>query len=402
MNVVGYFENIKLTLRQSVKVDITFLLIVLLLIMIGLITLSSASSAISEDISGTPFYYLNRQIFAVFIGFMCALFCFFVPTQHWKNLGPWLLILGLILLVIVLIPGLGREVNGSTRWIRLGGTINVQVSDPVRLCIMIYVAGYLVRRNKQLREGFVGFLRPMMVLGIASILLLMETDFGATAVLLVTVLSMLLVAGARIRDFLLFLFTTSASLVILLQFFPDRMKRFTGFIDPWDKSVVFDSGYQLTQSLIAIGRGEWLGVGLGNSVQKLFYLPEAHTDFIFAVFAEEFGLLGSLILILLFVLLIWRIFRLAIRSARADRFFEAYFCVGAGSWLALQVIINLGVSMGGLPTKGLTLPLISYGRSSLIMTMITLGMLLRIYHEINSNYVHKSKPLKKRISNESN
>ncbi len=402
MNVVGYFENIKLTLRQSVKVDITFLLIVLLLIMIGLITLSSASSAISEDISGTPFYYLNRQIFAVFIGFMCALFCFFVPTQHWKNLGPWLLILGLILLVIVLIPGLGREVNGSTRWIRLGGTINVQVSDPARLCIMIYVAGYLVRRNKQLREGFVGFLRPMMVLGIASILLLMETDFGATAVLLVTVLSMLLVAGARIRDFLLFVFTTSASLVILLQFFPDRMRRFTGFIDPWEKSIVLDSGYQLTQSLIAIGRGEWLGVGLGNSVQKLFYLPEAHTDFIFAVFAEEFGLLGSLILILLFVLLIWRIFRLAIRSARSDRFFEAYFCVGAGSWLALQVIINLGVSMGGLPTKGLTLPLISYGRSSLIMTMITLGILLRIYHEINSNYVHKSKALKKRISNESN
>ena len=397
MNVVGYFENIKLTLRQSVKVDITFLLIVLSLIMIGLITLSSASSAISEDISGSPFYYLNRQILAVFIGFLCALCCVFVPTQFWKNLGPWLLILGLILLVIVLIPGLGREVNGSTRWIRLGGMINVQVSDPARLCIMIYVAGYLVRRNKQLREGFVGFLRPMVVLGIASILLLMETDFGATAVLLATVLSMLLVAGARIRDFLLFVFTTSVSLAILLQYFPGRMRRFIGFLDPWDKSVVFDSGYQLTQSLIAIGRGEWLGVGLGNSVQKLFYLPEAHTDFIFAVFAEEFGLLGSLILILLFVLLIWRIFRLAIRSARADRFFEAYFCVGAGSWLALQVIINLGVSMGGLPTKGLTLPLISYGRSSLIMTMITLGVLLRIYHEINSNYTHKSQSSKKRI-----
>jgi len=395
--IVEYVENIKLTLRQSVKVDVAFLLIVLSLIMIGLITLSSASSAISEDISGTPFYYLTRQIFAVFIGFMCALFCFFVPTQYWKNLGPLLLILGLILLVIVLIPGIGREVNGSTRWIRLGGIINVQASDPARLCIMIYVAGYLVRRNKQLREGFVGFLKPMIVLGIASILLLMETDFGATAVLLVTVLSMLLVAGARIRDFLLFVFATSASLAILLQFFPDRMRRFTGFLDPWDKSVVFDSGYQLTQSLIAIGRGEWLGVGLGNSVQKLFYLPEAHTDFIFAVFAEEFGLLGSLILILLFVLLIWRVFRLAIRSAKADRFFEAYFCVGAGSWLALQVIINLGVSMGVLPTKGLTLPLISYGRSSLIMTMITLGVLLRIYHEINSNYTHKSQSSKKRI-----
>ena len=155
--------------------------------------------------------------------------------------------------------------------------------------------------------------------------------------------------------------------------------------------MVFDSGYQLTQSLIAIGRGEWFGVGLGNSVQKLFYLPEAHTDFIFAVFSEEFGLLGSIALIVLFFLLIWRIFRLAIRSAKADRFFEAYLCIGAGTWIALQVLINLGVSMGALPTKGLTLPLISYGRSSIIMTIVTLSILLRIYHEVNSNYNYKIK-----------
>ncbi len=194
----------------------------------------------------------------------------------------------------------------------------------------------------------------MIVLGIASLLLLMETDFGATAVLLATVLSMLFVAGARIRDFVLFLIATSSALAILLQFFPYAMRRFTGFLNPWDKDVVFDSGYQLTQSLIAIGRGEWFGVGLGNSVQKLFYLPEAHTDFIFAVFSEEFGLLGSIALIVLFFLLIWRIFRLAIRSAKADRFFEAYLCIGAGTWIALQVLINLGVSMGALPTKGLT------------------------------------------------
>ena len=229
----------------------------------------------------------------------------------------------------------------------------------------------------------------MIVLGIASLLLLMETDFGATAVLLATVLSMLLVAGARIRDFVLFLIATSSALAILLQFFPYAMRRFTGFLNPWDKDVVFDSGYQLTQSLIAIGRGEWVGVGLGNSVQKLFYLPEAHTDFIFAVFSEEFGLLGSIALIVLFFLLIWRIFRLAIRSAKADRFFEAYLCIGAGTWIALQVLINLGVSMGALPTKGLTLPLISYGRSSIIMTIVTLSILLRIYHEVNSNYNYK-------------
>ena len=390
MNIYHYFQNIKETIQKPVSFDFTFLTIVLMLLMIGLIALSSASSSISESISGSPFFYLNRQIFAVVLGFFSGLFCFFVPIDYWKNIGPLLLIFGITLLILVLIPGIGNEVNGSTRWIKFGGILNVQVSDPARLCIMIYVAGYLVRRNKQLREGFVGFLRPMLVLGFAALLLLMETDFGATAVLLATVLSMLLVAGARIRDFFSFLLAISLSLATLMQFFPYAMRRFTGFLDPWDKDVVFGSGYQLTQSLIAIGRGEGFGVGMGNSIQKLFYLPEAHTDFIFAVFSEEFGLLGSGVLITLFVLLVWRIFRLAIRSAKADRFFEAYFCIGAGTWLALQVIINLGVSMGILPTKGLTLPLISYGRSSLILTMITISILMRIYHEVHSNYNYKS------------
>jgi cell division protein FtsW len=305
-------------------------------------------------------------------------------------MGPFLLIIGLLLLLLVLLPGFGHTVNGSTRWLKMG-IMNVQVSDPARLCIMIYVAGYLVRRNRQLREGFVGFLRPMIILGLASLLLLLETDFGATAVLLVTVLSMLLVAGARIRDFLMFLIATASMLGLLVMQFPSRMRRFTGFLDPWDENVVYNAGYQLTQSLIAIGRGEWLGVGLGNSVQKLFYLPEAHTDFIFAVFSEEFGLLGSIFLILLFTTLIWRIFRLAIKSAKVDHFFEAYFCIGVGSWLGFQVAINLGVNMGLLPTKGLTLPLISYGRSSIIMTLVTLGILLRIYHELDSGYVSKYK-----------
>ena len=382
-------------LIQNYKIDPVLLLVILMLLMIGLITLSSASSAISENSFGTPFYYLNRQIFAVFLGFISALLCLILPIDYWKKMGPLLLVFGIFLLVIVLIPGFGHTANGSTRWLKLG-IINVQVSDPARLCIMVYIAGYLVRRNRQLREGFVGFLRPMLVLGIASILILLETDFGATAVLLVTVLSMLLVAGARIRDFLIFLLSTTAILALLLMQFPSRMRRFSGFLDPWDENVVFNAGYQLAQSLIAIGRGEWLGVGLGNSVQKLFYLPEAHTDFIFAVFSEEFGLIGSIGLISLFVILIWRIFRLAIKSAKADHFFEAYFCIGVGSWLAFQVAINLGVNMGLLPTKGLTLPLISYGRSSIIMTMITLGILLRIYHELNSGYVSHSKSKLKR------
>ena len=382
-------------LTQDLKIDSVLLIVILMLIMIGLITLFSASSAVSENDFGTPFYYLNRQLFAIFLGSIGAFFCLMIPIDYWEKMGPILLVIGIFLLIIVLIPGFGHTANGSTRWLRLG-VMNVQVSDPARLCIMIYVAGYLVRRNRQLREGFVGFLRPMVVLGIASLLLLLETDFGATAVLLVTVLSMLLVAGARIRDFLIFLLSTTSILALLLTQFPSRMRRFSGFLDPWDENVVFNAGYQLAQSLIAIGRGEWLGVGLGNSVQKLFYLPEAHTDFIFAVFSEEFGLIGSICLILLFVTLIWRIFRLAIKSAKADHFFEAYFCIGVGSWLAFQVAINLGVNMGLLPTKGLTLPLISYGRSSIIMTMITLGILLRIYHELDSGYVSNSRSKVKR------
>ena len=382
-------------LTQGLKIDSVLLIVILMLIMIGLITLFSASSAVSENDFGTPFYYLNRQLFAIFLGSIGAFFCLMIPIDYWEKMGPILLVIGIFLLIIVLIPGFGHTANGSTRWLRLG-VMNVQVSDPARLCIMIYVAGYLVRRNRQLREGFVGFLRPMVVLGIASLLLLLETDFGATAVLLVTVLSMLLVAGARIRDFLIFLLSTTSILALLLTQFPSRMRRFSGFLDPWDENIVFNAGYQLAQSLIAIGRGEWLGVGLGNSVQKLFYLPEAHTDFIFAVFSEEFGLIGSICLILLFVTLIWRIFRLAIKSAKADHFFEAYFCIGVGSWLAFQVAINLGVNMGLLPTKGLTLPLISYGRSSIIMTMITLGILLRIYHELDSGYVSNSRSKVKR------
>jgi cell division protein FtsW len=244
----------------------------------------------------------------------------------------------------------------------------------------MYLAGYLVRRNKALREEFMGFLRPMVVLTIACVLLLKEPDFGAAIVLLATALTMLFVAGARIRDFVVFFSTAVLAMAALAITSPYRMKRLTGFLDPW--SDPFDSGFQLTQSLIAIGRGEWFGVGLGDSVQKLFYLPEAHTDFVFAVFAEEFGLLGSLILIALFLALLWRIFKLGIRAADSERFFEAYMAIGLGTWLGLQAFINVGVNMGLLPTKGLTLPLISYGRSSLIVTMICIGLLLRIHHEL--------------------
>ena len=366
-------------LRTQLQLDVGLLTIVLALLLGGFVILASASISISDNAAGNPFFYLQRQLVAAALGLAAGFVCLFIPMQVWRNVGPLMLLLGLFLLVVVLVPGIGYEVNGAQRWVRVG-IMNLQVSEPARLCFLMYLAGYLVRRSKEVRETFTGFLWPMLVFTLACALLLKEPDFGAAIVLMAVALTMLFVAGARIRDFIVFFGAAVISMAALAIASPYRMKRLTGFLDPW--SDPYDSGFQLTQSLIAIGRGEWLGVGLGDSVQKLFYLPEAHTDFVFAVFAEEFGLLGSLVLIALFLALLWRIFRLGIRAHDAERFFEAYMAIGIGTWLGLQAFINIGVNMGLLPTKGLTLPLISYGRSSLIVTMICIGLLLRIHHEL--------------------
>ena len=366
-------------LKTELKLDPVMLGLVLALLLGGFVILASASITISDNATGNPFFYLERQLVAAAIGLAAGLFCLFVPMHVWQTLGPLLLLVGLALLVVVLVPGVGYEVNGATRWVRFG-VMNLQVSEPARLCLLIYLAGYVVRQQKALREQFVGFLRPMLVLSLGCALLLAEPDFGAAIVLLATALVVLFVAGARIRDFILFFSATVIAVVALTLTSPYRLNRLTGFLDPW--ADPYNSGFQLTQSLIAIGRGEWFGVGLGGGVQKLFYLPEAHTDFVFAVFAEEFGLLGSVVLIALFLALLWRVFKLAMRAADSERFFEAFLAIGLGTWLGLQAFINVGVNMGMLPTKGLTLPLISYGRSSLIVAMIAIGLLLRIHHEL--------------------
>jgi cell division protein FtsW len=366
-------------LKTEFKLDPVLVTLALTLLLGGFVILASASITIADKDAGDPFFFVERQLLAAAIGAAAGLFCLFVPMRAWQSLGPVMLLTGLALLVVVLLPGVGYEVNGARRWVRVG-VMNLQVSEPARLCLFVYLAGYVVRQQKALRERFVGFLRPMLVLSLACGLLLAEPDFGAAVVLLATALVMLFVAGARIRDFLMFFAAAIVAMAGLAIASPYRMKRLTGFLDPW--SDPYDSGFQLTQSLIAIGRGEWVGVGLGDGVQKLFYLPEAHTDFVFAVFAEEFGLLGSLVLIALFLALLWRVFKLAVRAANSERFFEAYLAIGLGTWLGLQAFINIGVNMGLLPTKGLTLPLISYGRSSLIVTMIGIALLLRIHHEV--------------------
>jgi cell division protein FtsW len=379
MNVSSATMPFPVKLRNPIRIDPVLLGIALTLLLGGLVILASASIATAENSAGDPFFYVGRQAVAAVLGSIAGFICLFIPMHFWRSTGPLMLLVAFGLLVVVLVPGVGYTVNGSTRWIRLG-VFNLQASELARLCLMIYLAGYLVRHNKSVREEFSGFVRPMIVLFIASCLLLAEPDFGAAVVLVAVAFVMMFVAGARFRDFFVFAALAvvgAGSLAVTQQY---RLDRLTGFMDPW--ADPYDTGFQLTQSLIAIGRGEWLGVGLGDGVQKLFYLPDAHTDFVFAVFAEEFGLFGSIFLICLFAALLWRVFTLGIRAANSEYFFEAYLAIGIGTWLGLQAVINLGVNMGLLPTKGLTLPLISYGRSSLIIAMISLGILFRIHHEL--------------------
>ena len=379
MSAAGITMPFPARLRTRLQLDPVLLAMTVALLLGGFVILASASISLSDKLADNPFFYVQRQLVAALIGLAGGFVCLFVPMHAWRTLGPLLLLTGLALLFVVLVPGIGYEVNGARRWVRIG-VMNLQVSEPARLCFILYLAGYLVRRNRVVREQFLGFLRPMAVLSIACAALLAEPDFGAAVVLLATALVMLFVAGARIRDFIVFFSVAVIGFAVLAVSSPYRLQRLTGFLDPW--SDPYNSGFQLTQSLIAIGRGEWLGVGLGNSVQKLFYLPEAHTDFVFAVYAEEFGLLGSIALIALFLALVYRVFRLATRAFEAERDFEAYVAVGIGTWLGLQAFINVGVNMGLLPTKGLTLPLVSYGRSSLIVAIVALALLMRIHHEL--------------------
>ncbi len=338
--------------------------------------LTSASISIAERSTGNPFFYLERQLLAVAVGLAGAAVMLQIPSRLWERAGLALALLAIGMLVLVLVPGFGATVNGSTRWLQIAGVNVVQVSEPARLLMLMYISSYAVRHRVELGERFVGFLKPMLIVGAVCVLLLLEPDFGATVVMLLITLAVLFSAGARLRDFLVFSVGVLAALAALAVASPYRMARMMAFWDPW--ADPYDSGFQLTQSLIAIGSGQWFGVGLGGSVQKLFYLPEAHTDFVFAVIAEEFGLVGSLVVIALFGALVWRALGIARESALAGRLFQAYLTFGFAIWQAVQVFINVGVNMGILPTKGLTLPLISYGRSSLVVTLVGLGLLLRI------------------------
>jgi cell division protein FtsW len=348
------------------------------LLLIGLVMVASASIGVSDRELGAPFHYFLRQLRFVGLGLVAATVVLAIPTAVWEKYSMVLLGVGIALLIVVLIPGLGYEVNGSRRWVRLG-FMNFQVSELSRVLLLTYVASYAVRRADELRDDFKGFIRPVLVLGGAAVLLLLEPDFGAATVLLATGVAVLFLAGARITHLLVPIVVGVAGLAVLAVTSPYRLRRLVAFRDPWDDP--FDSGFQLVQSLIAIGRGEWFGVGLGSSVQKLFYLPEAHTDFVFAVLAEEFGFVGVVVVLALFALLVGRALTISRNAAHAGLQFQSYVAASIGIWLGLQAFVNIGVNTGLLPTKGLTLPLLSYGGSSMLVTLAWLGLLLRIHHE---------------------
>jgi cell division protein FtsW len=360
-------------------IDPVIVTAVFCLLLIGLVMVTSASLNVAERMTGDPFFHFERQLLSVLLGCTFTGAMLFVPVSMWQRLAPALLIASFALLVLVLIPGLGHEVNGSRRWIRVG-VLNFQPSEIARWLLLIYIAVFAVRHQTELRSTAQGFFKPLAVLLVAAGLLLLEPDFGAAVVLCMTGTAVLFVAGARLRDFLLVMAIGGAGLAMLALTSDYRLKRLIAFLDPW--ADPYNSGFQLTQSLIAIGRGEWFGVGLGSSIQKLFYLPEAHTDFVFAVMAEEFGLLGVAIVVFAFLALVLRSLRLSRIAADAGMPLHACIAAGFGVWLGLQAFINIGVNMGLLPTKGLTLPLLSYGRSSMLVTLAWIGVLLRVHHEV--------------------
>lgn len=364
--------------RFSAALDLPLALVASLLLGIGLVMVASASLEIASSLFGNPYHFFIRQLIFAGLGLMAAIVMAAIPLEKWEAAGPWLLLLIIGLLVAVHLPGVGRTVNGATRWIPLG-IFNLQVSEPVKVLAILYLAGYIVRHYSNLRLHFMGFLRPLIVLGFGTVLLVMQPDFGAAVILLLLGMGMLFLAGARLWQFVSLLATVAVLMSMIAVATPYRVARLTAFMDPWQDP--FNSGFQLTQSLIAIGSGGWFGAGLGGSVQKLFYLPEAHNDFLFAVYAEEFGFVGVLVLLALFSLLIWRIFLVGLRAERAGHAFGSHVAYGIGLWLAIQSGINVAVNMGLLPTKGLTLPLLSYGGSSLIVTLAALGLLYRVSWE---------------------
>ncbi|MDO6834297.1 MAG: cell division protein FtsW [Pseudoalteromonas sp.] len=373
------FADLKeaLTPKPSAQLyDVPLLYCMLMLIGVGFVMVTSASMPTADRLFGDIYHFTIRH------GIFLALsFCLFwvttlVPMSWWKKANPYLLLIGLVLLLVVLI--VGREVNGSTRWIPVG-PFNIQASELAKLFFFSYIAGYLVRKREEVQENIKGFAKPIAVFAVYALLILLQPDLGTVVVMFVTTVGLLFLAGAKLWQFFALILTGVALVVGLIVLEPYRMARVVGFLEPWDDP--FGKGYQLVQSLMAYSQGDWFGQGLGNSVQKLQYLPEAHTDFIFAVIAEELGFVGVLSILMVLGTLVFRALLIGQTALKNGKEYEGYLALAIGIWFAFQTMVNVGASAGILPTKGLTLPFISYGGSSLLMMTIATGILLRVDFE---------------------
>ena len=362
---------------RGIDLDFPLLAGCLALLGLGLVMIASSSSEIAAVNLGNTHYNTIRHLVYLALGLVACGLTLMVPMAEVQKYSAHLLLIAVVLLILVLLPGIGREVNGAKRWIGVG-LFNVQPSEVAKVCAVIFLAGYLVRRQQEVRGSWMGFFKPLMVLVPVAGLLLLEPDFGATVVMLGAAAGMLFLGGVGLFRFSLMVLLAMGAIYARVQD-PYRWARITNFSDPWADQ--FGAGYQLSQALIAFGRGEWLGVGLGNSVQKQFYLPEAHTDFVFSILAEELGLVGALLTLALFVFVAVRSLYVGLWAERSKQFFSAYVAYGLALLWIGQILINIGVNVGLLPTKGLTLPFLSYGGSSLIICCASLGMLLRIEWE---------------------
>lgn len=382
-------QSMSLQLPARLELDWALLGLVFTLASIGVLMVASASMSLSESYYGSPWFILQKHCIFLLMGIIAAASVAVIPSQLWQQYGWVLILLTVILLVLVLIPGIGRTVNGSQRWLMFG-PISVQVSELAKLFMVMFFANYLSRRHEELKTTWKGVFKPLGIVTCVAVLLLLEPDFGGSLVVAGTIFAMMFIAGMKLWQFVCLLGLGTSLMTLAAIMSPYRMQRLVTFLDPWADQ--FHSGYQLTQSLIAFGRGEWFGVGLGRSVQKLFYLPDAHTDFIFAIVAEEFGLVGATALVCLFAAIVYRIIMIGKRAILHNNSFVSLVAFGVAILFAGQAFINMGVASGLLPTKGLTLPFISYGGSSLIISCVLIGIVVRLDWEL------MTQPMKQRVT----
>ena len=360
------------------KIDLILLSLFFVLSFSGLLILASASVHFSDSIYGNPSVIFNRQLFYFFLGLFGLLIFFILPLNFWTSYDRLLITLGFILLLLVFVPGIGFEVNGANRWIRVAG-FGLQPSEIMKFLSILYVSCYSVRRIREIQSHWIGFFRPAIIIVSIISIILIQPDLGSSAVIFASVLGVLFVAGVKIEQFFIVALLGLLAVTLMIVFVPWRWERIISFIDPW--SDPWGSGYQLTLSLMSIGRGDWFGVGLGQGLMKMGYLPDAHTDFIFSVIVEEMGILGGFIIVALLFGLSFRIFYIGRESLLRKNYFGFYFSYGVALLLGLHTFINVGVACGLLPTKGLTLPLISAGGTNLIIVCLMIGLILRVDYE---------------------